>query len=188
MPNKLEKKNILFVIMVYISFITFLLTNSEHTIFMFMFAISLFFTLILGFWIIISQIKVLLHLSSHLTISRRTKLRKQYKFLKLSLIPFFVINFLYWIILFVVVPMGIIVGIVYLPVVIILTYFVTIVTGIYGLTTIMAYKRTGYLGKEFIIIHLILQFVFVLDIFDTWYLLKKLPKGTGQNGKGDGVF
>lgn len=175
MLAKIEKKNLLFVIMVYISFFLLLWTLSGDTAQWILFAIILLVTLTFGCLIVISNIKILLHITSHMNEVRRLHLKTQWKFLKLALIPFFILNFLFWVICIVIVPIGF-VYIIYMPGVIVLTYAVTAITGISGLSTIMAYERAGQFQKELTIVHLILQFVFVLDILDTIYLLRKYDK------------
>jgi len=180
MLAKIEKKTLFFVIMVYISFFSLFWVLAGDTIQWIIFAIIIIITLTFGCWIVISNIKILLHITSHMSEIRRTHLKTQWKFLKLSLIPFFILNFLYWTICVVIVPMGFVYAL-YLPGVVVLTYTVTAITGICGSSTIMAYERAGQLQKELTVIHLILQFVFVLDIFDTIYLLRKYGKSISTN-------
>lgn len=102
-------------------------------------------------------------------------LNKAIKLLKLSTIPFFVLNFIFLgsiTIGFVSISHGF--GIFFIPVPFIITYCVLITTSFYSvLYILLLWKMEKLNNTEFLII-LFLQFFFILDIIGIIYLLRKI--------------
>lgn len=96
---------------------------------------------------------------------------------KLGLIPFFIINFVLWLIfagatanpflflLWIIIPVGII-----------YTYMVLLGTSCYSISQIVILCKKGILTKKQSIFHIILQLFFLADIFDCLYLCLKFRK------------
>lgn len=93
---------------------------------------------------------------------------------KLIQIPFFIVNFLFW--LFYMLASAnpfLIFTWVFIPVVILYTYGVMLATSFHECAHLIACKRKGLLGQHKIWYHIILQFIFVLDIIDSIVLYRK---------------
>lgn len=109
-------------------------------------------------------------------------IRKRMKVLKFGSIPFFIINFLVYfllfflflaasrgILLFTPIPLFFIIFIFF-------TYLVVLFTSSYGIGFLAIIKRKGRINTGSLIIHILLQLCFVLDVFDTFILLSKYKK------------
>ena len=94
--------------------------------------------------------------------------RKRMMVMKFVPVPFFIVNFIYWIVLLIV-PFGII-GYIFIPVSIILTGITVIVSGCCGLVFIRLCIRAGRLRGSRTLLHQVLQFIYVLDVFDAAYI------------------
>ncbi|MCO7121223.1 hypothetical protein NIA71_04565 [Ihubacter massiliensis] len=114
-----------------------------------------------------------------------TGLRRGMRRLKLSLIPFFVLNFLLcmavalvifaasrgfaifipWVWIWVVCAIGI-------------TYLIAAGTSAYGILFVRALRKKGLVSKKQMVLYMVFQFCFVADIIDMIVLLKKYKEGT----------
>jgi hypothetical protein len=113
------------------------------------------------------------------------KLEKYMKILKLSSIPYFIINFI-CIGLFVVVLLAASrgFGIVYLPIPFILTWFVVVVTSSYGIVELIVLFGKKDISIKNFILYIILQLCFVIDIISTFWILKQIKNSeVQQNNK-----
>lgn len=93
---------------------------------------------------------------------------------KLMHIPFFIVNFLFW--LFYMAASAnpfLIFTWVFIPVVVLYTYGVMLATSFHECGHLVTCKRKGLLGQHKIWYHIILQFIFVLDIIDSIVLYRK---------------
>lgn len=108
----------------------------------------------------------------------RNEMRKVMLFIKLLCIPFFVFNFMLWvgfIGMLSIFPGGFLVW-TFVPVIVFVTFFILLVTSSFSLSTIILYGRSKILNKAEIIIHALLQLVFVLDIIDTIILFNVIGR------------
>ncbi len=111
-----------------------------------------------------------------------TVVRKRMKVLKLGSIPFFIINFLVYFllfILFVAASRGILLFTpipLFFTVFIFFTYLIVIFTSSYGIGFLAIVKREKKINTGSFVIHILLQLCFVLDVFDTIILLFKYKK------------
>lgn len=98
-------------------------------------------------------------------------------FVKLSLIPYFVVNFILNALIFTALAAasrGI--GIILVPIPVFLTYCILLSTSIYSIALVLSLGRNGKLGKRQTILHFILQICFVLDILGILLLNGKMKK------------
>ncbi|MCI7300810.1 MAG: hypothetical protein MR704_03455 [Clostridia bacterium] len=105
--------------------------------------------------------------------------------LKLSLIPFFVLNFLLCMVVALVIfaasrGFAIFIPWVWIWVVcaIGITYLIAAGTSAYGILFVRALRKKGLVSKKQMVLHMVFQFCFVADIIDTIVLLKKYKEGT----------
>ena len=94
---------------------------------------------------------------------------------KLLTVPFFIVNFLVWAMIFGVVgflPGGQILWLL-LPLVQVLTFCVLAVTSSYSVSTVILFKKKRLIGAGQAVLHSILQFLFVIDVLDFIYLFFK---------------
>ena len=96
------------------------------------------------------------------------------KRIKINLIPFWIINFICYL------PMSAILlvaghgfGFIIVPVFVFLSYTVLIVTSIFSILYLLKLRQNNILSKKQFIMHTILQLIFVTDIIDTIYIIKK---------------
>lgn len=108
----------------------------------------------------------------------RNEMRKIMLFIKLLSIPFFIINFAIWtgvvgtVSLF---PGGLLIWI-FVPIIVFLTFIILLVTSSFSISTVILYGRSKLLNKHEIIIHILLQLIFVIDVFDAMFLFCILGK------------
>lgn len=108
----------------------------------------------------------------------RNEMRKIMLFIKLLSIPFFIINFAIWtgvvgtVSLF---PGGFLIWI-FVPVIVFLTFIILLVTSSFSISTVILYGRSKLLNKHEIVIHILLQLIFVIDVFDAIFLFYILGK------------
>jgi hypothetical protein len=98
-------------------------------------------------------------------------------FVKLSLIPYFVINFILNALIFTVLAAasrGI--GIILVPIPVFLTYCILLSTSTYSIALVLSLGRNGKMGKRKTVLHFILQICFVLDILSILLLKGKMKK------------
>ena len=91
---------------------------------------------------------------------------------KLSLIPFYVINFVIWLIGSMVFHIALFVW-TFLPIVIAYTYFTIYGTSAHIIARLLYLRRNNIITTKQFVIHFILQIMFVLDIIDSIYLTVK---------------
>ncbi len=105
---------------------------------------------------------------------------------KLCLIPFYIVNFVCWMIgsmvfhlSFVVLPM--------LPFVIAYTYFTMIGTSVHIIVKLIDLRKNNKITTKQLIIHFILQITFTLDVLDSIYLTIKRKKFEKELGNSERV-
>ena len=100
-------------------------------------------------------------------------------FLKLSVIPFFVINFMLWTGLFgtfMCFPGGIFL-LALAPIIVLLTFTVLLVTSSSTISVLVYCYRAKQIDIYKLIVHIVLQLIFVVDVIDSIYLFIKLRIG-----------
>lgn len=110
--------------------------------------------------------------------SRKNSMINRMLFLKLSAIPFFIINFMLWTGLFgmlILFPGGIFL-LALSPIIVLLTFTVLLVTSASSISALVYCYRARQIDTLRLIIHTILQLIFVLDIIDSIFLYKILKK------------
>ena len=113
----------------------------------------------------------------------RKNFRQAMLVIKLATIPFFILFFFWMLAIF---SLSLTVSLIMLPVspVVLLLNFLLILipvlalltTSVYSISALAAYKRAGMLNLGELIIHCILQFIFVADVIDAIYLYHTLGK------------
>lgn len=100
---------------------------------------------------------------------------------KIGLIPFFLINFLFWfsIIGILLNPMMGFIGVFLIPFAAISTYLTMLITSIYGISLISVMGRKNILTWGQCVIHIIFQLIFILDVADSIFLFVKYRKANG---------
>ena len=104
-------------------------------------------------------------------------LRKSMILIKLASIPFFIFNFIFFVVVlfvFVVASRGL--GIILVPIPIIITYLILLVTSTYSILFIIILKRFKIISNKSAIINIIIQLIFVLDMIGVLFLLKNYSK------------
>lgn len=95
--------------------------------------------------------------------------------MKMATIPFYIFNFIFWVIIFMtslVIPGGIL----FSPIVLLgvfIAYSVLAATSAYSICNLYYIYKNGVMPKGKCVLHGILQILFVIDIFDTIYLYYK---------------
>lgn len=167
---------ILFIINCYFVFIyinSFKIKNFE-------FNPNVFYTIIISIiivWFIIFIVLLLLNIINAFKLFYKKDLivlKKSVKLVKISTIPFYILNFIFLILLiiFFIIPTR---GFVFflIPSLFLSTYCILLLTSLYSIFYILLlWKYDKINNTEFLIIF-ILQFCFILDIFSILYLLKK---------------
>lgn len=100
-------------------------------------------------------------------------------FLKLSVIPYFILNFLLWTGFFgtlMIFPGGIFL-LALVPIIVFLTFTVLLVTSSSAISALVYCYRAKQIDIFKLIIHIVLQLIFVVDVIDSVYLFKILRKG-----------
>lgn len=95
--------------------------------------------------------------------------------MKLLTIPFFVINFVFWTCIMAI-PFASLIVMLFLPVILLLTFMVLLVTSAYSVSMIILYSRAKMFTTTATVINIILQFIYVVDVFDAIYLVFKTWK------------
>jgi len=115
--------------------------------------------------------------------NKSEKLLKKMRRIKLGLIPFWVINFisyLYIIIIFIITPTGIFAVFFIVPIFIFVSYIVLLLTSTFSISYLFSIRKNGIIQNKDFIIHSIIQFLFVFDIIDVTYILKKWGKPNNE--------
>ena len=122
---------------------------------------------------VILVINAILNIIIAIRIFRQNNLedaRRSMKKIKLYLIPYWVINFIFSLILTsALLIVGVILGLIF----IIQAYLLLIATSCYSISFLGILLKNKKISLKSFIIHLLLQFCFVMDIIDTIYLLRK---------------
>lgn len=96
------------------------------------------------------------------------------KRLKTALIPYWIINFICYLPICVfLLIFGHGFGFVVVPVIILSSYSVLLVTSVFSILFLMYLKKTNKIEMKEFILHTILQLVFVLDVIDAFILMKR---------------
>ena len=94
---------------------------------------------------------------------------------KLCLIPFYIINFICWLIGSMVFHLSLIIWPL-IPLVIVYTYFTMLGTSVHNISRLLDLRRNKVITTKQLVIHCILQLVFTLDVIDSVYLAIKQKK------------
>lgn len=107
-------------------------------------------------------------------------LKKSMLTMKMGTIPFFILNFLIFVgVLGLVILVSRGLGIILLPivpVVVTVTYFILLLTSAYSVVFLIRLKRLNMISTPSLVIHIILQLFFCIDIIDTLFLAKTYSK------------
>lgn len=95
--------------------------------------------------------------------------------MKLLTIPFFVINFVFWACIMAI-PFASLIAMLFMPVILLLTFMVLLVTSAYSVSMIILYSRAKMLSPVATVVNIILQYIYVVDVFDAIYLVFKTWK------------
>ena len=131
--------------------------------------------LIFLIWLLLFICSIVLNIKNTVKLFRENNLiilRKNSKLIKLTLIPFWILHFILstlTMIAFIGGTRGM--GIIFLPIPIFFTYIFLLITSIFSIAFILLLRRNKYIDD--VIIHIILQLCFVLDIIDMIYILKE---------------
>lgn len=109
---------------------------------------------------------------------RRNSMINRMLFFKLSVIPFFIFNFMLWTGVFgtlMLFPGGIFV-LALVPIIIFLTFTVLLVTSSSTISVLVYCYRAKQIDISKLIVHIVLQLIFVVDVIDSIYLYKILRK------------
>ena len=99
------------------------------------------------------------------------------KRIKLGLIPFWIINFICYLpisIFLIVVGHGF--GFIIVPIFIFASYTILCLTSMFSVVYFKSLHKNGIITFKQGIIHSLLQFIFVIDIIDTIYIIRKWGK------------
>jgi hypothetical protein len=119
----------------------------------------------------------IIYLKHNINKNQFDKIYKYTKIVKLSIIPFWIINIVaYFGVMqfFVLLMWGMAVLIV--PIIVFISYLVLVSTSIYSISYIIVLKRNNKLTKKQFIINILFQLCFILDIIGLIYLLKLIKK------------
>ncbi|TYQ16719.1 UNVERIFIED_CONTAM: hypothetical protein Cloal_3287 [Acetivibrio alkalicellulosi] len=112
------------------------------------------------------------------------EMRKVMLFVKLMVIPFFVSNFLILALGTVIIalfPKTTVLTFFSTPILVFLTFLILLATSLFSIPAIILYGRTKELNKVEVVIHVILQLIFVFDIIDAIFLFFYLRKRKTPN-------
>jgi hypothetical protein len=178
------KSVILFVYLYFVilaSEIVFGLFFSEKWGFMSLKVIPLIFLV----WLLLFVCSIVLNIKNTVKLYKENNLiilRKNSKLIKLTLIPFWILHFILsalTMIAFIGGSRGM--GIIFLPIPIFFTYIFLLITSIFSIAFILSLERNKHINN--VIIHIILQLFFVLDIIDMIYILQKTGKKEIEGGQ-----
>lgn len=101
---------------------------------------------------------------------------------KIGFIPFFLINFLFWLCLIGILlnPMMGFIGVFLIPMALISTYTTMLITSVYGISLISVMGRKNMLTWGQCVIHIIFQLIFIVDVVDLIFLFVKYRKVNGN--------
>lgn len=112
------------------------------------------------------------------TKNRQNSMLNRMLFLKLSVIPFFIFNFMLWTGVFgtlMLFPGGIFL-LALAPIIVFLTFTVLLVTSSSTISVLVYCYRAKQIDISKLIVHIVLQLIFVVDVIDSIYLYKILRK------------
>ena len=92
--------------------------------------------------------------------------------MKLCLIPFYIVNFACWSFSLMIFHISLVIWPL-IPFIIIYTYFTMFGTSIHVIAMLFTLRRNNVITTKQLVIHSIMQCIFVLDVFDSIYLSKK---------------
>lgn len=93
---------------------------------------------------------------------------------KLIMIPFFILNFAMW---YMFVGLFLLFGgLVFIPIGIAFTYIILLSSSAYVMAELFVYYKSGKVNFRFLILHSLLQLLFVIDIIDYIYIHRTLNK------------
>jgi len=173
----MKKLLTVFVIFVYFVPISLILTvyiiakqTSQNSLMLGAFAIPIIFMIAVCILIILNIIKAIISIVQSRCLSFRTVM-----VYKLCLIPFYIINFIFWSIASMVFHIAIIVWPL-IPFVIIYTYFTIFGTSIHIIAKLFNLKQNKVITTKQFVLHCILQFIFTFDVIDSIYLAIRQKK------------
>lgn len=140
---------------------------------------------ILFLWLIVFLIVSIINVRNVILDYRNNesdKLLKKMKRIKLSLIPFWAINFICYIpisALLLVVGHGF--GLFIVPMFVVISYVVLIITSIFSISYLLRLRKNKLITNKQSIIHSILQLCFVIDVIDAIYIIIRFGKAHTYN-------
>lgn len=169
-----KRRSTVYIILIYVSFVLFLAQQGvDGNLMTLLFLVCTVVTVSVGGVHTARDVKFIKHrkLAIEFNLEKTLALKELAK-LKYMTIPFFILNFVYWVILMLV-PMGFIFAI-FIPIDFIFIYSIIITSGVTGIKTLMLCKQAGETLEGKISLYSVLMFIPVLDVFATIALRKKL--------------
>ena len=165
---------------IFFLYLYFVILSSEIAFFAkkFEFISEKIIPLIFLIWLLLFIYSIVLNIKNTVKLFKENNLivlRKNGKLIKLTLIPFWILHFILSVlamIVFIGASRGM--GIIFLPIPIFITYIFLLITSIFSIAYILLLRKNKYINN--IVIHIILQLCFVLDIINMIYILRKISK------------
>ena len=140
------------------------------------------YSYVLLLWFVIYLIVSIINIISILLDYRNNssdRLFKKMKRVKITLIPFWIINFICY---FPISVLGLLAGhgfgFLIVPIFIFVSYMVLLLTSIFSISYLLNLRKNKIITGKQLIMHSILQLCFVIDIIDTIYIIRKWGKQT----------
>lgn len=131
-------------------------------------------------WFILFLVISLVNIISLIFDSKNNNLETLFnkmKRIKLGLISYWVLNFIFYIpISTILLVIGHGFGFLIVPIFIFASYIVLILTSLFSITYLYQLRKNNTISKKQFIINTILQLIFVIDIIDTIYIIRKWGK------------
>lgn len=177
---EMKKLLTVFIIFVYTVPVSFLVTvfsiySFDETEARAVLGVSSFFLTLLFLCLVCLLVAINIFISIVFAVQFRYLSFKTVMMFKLSLIPFYVLNFICWLICSLAFHLALIV-LPFLPFIITYTYFTILATSSYNINKLFALCQNKKISVAQFVIHFILQIVFVTDLIDTVYLTTKQNK------------
>lgn len=169
-----KRRSTIYIILIYASFVLFIAQmGADSNIMTVLFLICTVIMVSVGGVHTARDVKFIKHrkLAIEFNLEKTLALKELAK-LKYMTIPFFILNFIYWVILMLV-PMGFVFAI-FIPIDFILIYSIIITSGVTGIKILMLCKQEGETLEGKIPFYSALMFIPVLDVFATIALRRKL--------------
>jgi hypothetical protein len=167
---------------VFIELILWLITKKEPDFTVFDDPSNFYAKLSIGFslWFITYLVLSIINIISIIFDYKNNNLESLFqkmKRVKINLIPFWIVNFICYLpISAILLVAGHGFGFIIVPVFIFVSYTVLLLTSIFSILYLSKLRKNNILLKKQFIIHTILQFIFIADVIDVIYIIKKWGK------------